>query len=235
MHFVYIDDSGDGTVACFSALIIAADQWRDGLDHLLAARRAMRQTDGVYIKQELHSTDWNAGKGRLSKKPITKQRRVEMYNDFLAAIASTPSCQLINACVPLKQQTRAFEWLLNRIDTNMRHAGSRCVIFCDEGKDYDTVRRKIGVYNPIPSRLGTWEDGNASQNLPTHRILEDLVYRDSAKSIYVQAADACAYALLRRERPLASKNALGLDQSFYLLEPVMVKAAYAKDPYGIIR
>jgi hypothetical protein len=35
MHFVYIDDSGDDSIACFSAVIIPADQWRDSLNHLL--------------------------------------------------------------------------------------------------------------------------------------------------------------------------------------------------------
>ncbi|WP_374625470.1 DUF3800 domain-containing protein [Devosia sp.] len=77
--------------------------------------------------------------------------------------------------------------------------------------------------------------GNPSKNIPADRILEDIVYRDSARSIFIQAADACAYALLRRERPIASKTVLGLDQSFFILERIMVKQAYGRDPYGIIR
>jgi len=75
----------------------------------------------------------------------------------------------------------------------------------------------------------------AAKNIPTDRILEDISYRDSARSILIQAADCCAYALLRRERHLESKNALGLHQSFYILEPIMVKQAFGKDPYGIVR
>lgn len=235
MHFVYIDDSGDGIVACFSSLIIPADQWRATLNHLLNSRRQMKWSDGVYIKKELHATDWNSGKGRLARHPITKVRRVELYNDFLTAVSTIPSAQLINACVPLTDKNRAFEWMLNRIETNMRKAGSRCVIFCDEGKNYDSIRRRLGIYNFIPSKFGAWGGGDAATNITADRLLEDLVYRDSAKSIFVQAADACAYALLRRERALRSKDALGLNKSFYILEPIMVKAAFAKDPYGIIR
>lgn len=237
MHFVYIDDSGDNTVSCFSALIIPADGWRDSLDHLIGARKMMRNSDGVYVAKELHSTDWVGGKGKLARHPISKARRARLFDFFLSSVAMLPSVQIINACVPLAEKDRAFQFLLQRIDNNMRKAGSRCVIFSDEGKSYDAIRRRMGVFNYIPSMYGVWSDGNSSRNMAAHRILEDLVYRDSAKSIFIQAADACAYALLRSERPIPSKNALGLDRSFDILERVLVKQAFAKDPrrLGIIR
>ncbi|MGE4252992.1 MAG: DUF3800 domain-containing protein [Parvibaculaceae bacterium] len=235
MHFVYIDDSGDGTVACFSALIIPADQWRQSLNHLMGARKHMRESDGIRMQQEIHSTDWLSGKGALAKHPISKERRARLFDFFLSCIACLPSAQLINACVPLADQNRGFQYLLTRIDMNMKVAGSQAVVFCDEGKSYDSIRRKIGVYNYIPSKMGTWADGNAAKNIPTDRILEDIVYRDSARSIFIQAADACAYALLRRERPIPSKTALGLDQSFFICEKILVKQAHRNDQYGIIR
>jgi hypothetical protein len=235
MHFVYVDDSGDGTIACFSALIIPADQWRESLLHLIGIRKQMRDSDGVRIQKELHSTDWNGGKGELARLPISKARRAQLFDFFLSGVALLPAAQLINAAVPYGEQERAFEWLLVRIHNNMRRAGSQAIIFCDEGKSYDHIRRKIGVYNFIPSRYENWDVNSPSKNIPTDRILEDIVYRDSAKSILVQAADACAYALLRRERPLPSKSELGLDRSFMILERILVKAAFSRDTMGIIR
>lgn len=235
MHFVYIDDSGDEAIACFSAIIIPADQWRESLDHLLCVRQQMRDSDGIYLKSEIHSTDWNGGKGAIARKPVLKPRRAQLFDFFLAGIATIPSVQLINAAVPRNDKDRAFEWLLQRIQVNMEKAGSRCVVFCDEGKSYDAVRRKMGVFNFIRSKFGDWGDGKEAINIPARRLLEDLVYRDSARSIFIQAADACAYALLRRERPIPSKTTLGLDQSFFLLERIMVKQAFGADPHGIIR
>ena len=235
MHFVYIDDSGDESMACFAALIIPADQWRESLDHLLTARQAMNESDGIYMKTEMHATDWNGGKGAIARHPVSKQRRAELFNEFLAAVAAVPGAQLINAAVPRGEKDRAFAWLLQRIQNNMEKSGSRCVIFCDEGKSYDALRRRMGVHNYIKSKFGDWGGGLEAINLPTKRILEDLVYRDSARSIFIQAADACAYSLLRREHPLASKTALGLHESFFILEPIMVKQAFGKDPYGVIR
>jgi hypothetical protein len=235
MHFVYIDDSGDDKISCFSALIIPADEWRTSVLHLIGVRRMMRDSDGIRIQKELHSTDWNGGKGELAKHPISKERRAQLFDFFLSGIALLPGVQVINAAVPYGEQERAFEWLLVRIQNNMRKAESQAVIFCDEGKSYDHIRRKLGVFNFVPSKFDSWSDGIQAKNIPTDRILEDIVYRDSARSILVQAADACAYALLRRERPIESKSKLGLHHSFGILERVLVKAAFAKDPMGIIR
>lgn len=237
MHFVYIDDSGDDVKSCFSALIVPMENWRQSLDHLMGARRMMRGSDGVYIAKELHSTDWNSGKGRLAKHPINKQRRVSLFDFFLSSIAMLPNAQLINACVPLLEKDRAFQFLLQRIENNMQKRNSRCIIFSDEGKSYDSIRRRMSHFNYIPSRFGAWQDGRSSKNLVSDHIVEDLVYRDSARSIFIQAADACAYALLRSERSLPSKDKLGLNLSFSILDRILVKQAFSNDPrrLGIIR
>lgn len=235
MHFVYIDDSGDDTRSCFAALVIPADQWRESLSRLLDVRRSMRQSDGVYVKKEMHATDWNGGKGHLAPTPISKERRARLFDYFLTGVAMLPGAQLITACAPRHRVDIIFERMLNRIQVNVVKSGSQAIIFCDEGKSYDAIKRRVGIYNYIPSKLGSWGNGQSAKNIPADRILEDIVYRDSARSILIQAADAAAYALLRRERPIPSKTAVGLDRSFFLLEPIMVKQAFWKDPYGIIR
>ncbi len=94
----------------------------------------------------------------------------------------------------------------------------------------------MGVYNPIPSRFGVWRDnGKATKNLPLERIIEDPVFKKSEQSYFVQLADFCAYALLRRERPVPSKTKYGLDQAFNPLSPILVREASTRDPEGIIR
>ena len=69
------------------------------------------------------------------------------------------------------------------------------------------------------------------------QIVEDIVYRDSKRSAFIQLADFCAFALLRSENPIASRTKYGLDKSFDRLKPALVTQAFAKDPrgFGIIR
>jgi hypothetical protein len=232
MHLIYVDDSNDGRFACFSALAIPVDNWAMCLDRLIEIRRAMKECDGVPLRMELHATDWLGGKGRMVRH-LDRHDRVRLYNYFLAGITMLPGAQLFNAAVLYQEEERAFEWMLNRINVNMRKSGSQALMISDQGKGYDKLFRRMRRFNYIPSRLGAWEGGSYSKNITIDRIIEDIVYRDSKRSLFIQAADSCAYALLRSERPIPSKTALGLDQSFMILEPIIVKAANHRDHRGL--
>jgi hypothetical protein len=152
MHLVYVDDSKDTKLACFSALLVPEDSWNEYLNRLIGIRRAMKDVDGVPLRMELHTTDWVAGKGNRVHH-LDKTDRVRLYNYFLAGIAMLPGVQLINAAVPVGQDVRAFEWRLNRINRNMRDAGSNALIISDEGKSYDKLLRRMRRFNFIPSKL----------------------------------------------------------------------------------
>jgi len=115
-----------------------------------------------------------------------------------------------------------------------RHA----LLIMDEGKNVRQTRllRRMAVYNYIPSRYGVWFDtGTRSKNFPIERVIEDPWFKDSRESYFIQLADFCAYALLRRENQLPSKNKYGIHEAFALLEPVLFRDATRYDPDGIIR
>lgn len=234
MHIIYVDDSKDEKLACFSALAVPADSWHVTLDRFISLRRILRETEGVPIRFEFHATDWLGGKGWFDK-PIRRPDRVRIYDYLLAGVAMMPGIQLFNAAVPQHKEDIAFERLLNRINVNMRKSSSHAIIITDQGKDYTKMLRRLRRYNPVQSKYGAWDGGAATKNLVLDRILEDIVFRDSRHSLFIQAADLCGYALLRRENPLRSKTALGLHYSMFILERIMVKAAFGSDPLGIIR
>ena len=58
------------------------------------------------------------------------------------------------------------------------------------------------------------------ENGAIDRVLEDPFFKKSDQSYFIQLSDFCAYALLRQERPIASKTKYGLDQAFNLLESI---------------
>lgn len=115
----------------------------------------------------------------------------------------------------------------------MKEWDSHALLISDEGKDYNRLVRKMGVYNPIPSRF----EGGASRNLVLDRIVDEILYKRSQDSHFIQIADFCAYALLRSERHIPAKNALGLHRSFERLVPLCQKQCFERDPrkLGIIR
>lgn len=237
MHLIYMDDSKDADHLAFSALCIPDDKWQASLEHLIGMRRALRASDGIYTTVEMHATDWIGGRGNIAPHIVPKGARARMFNYALSSFVLLPGASLLNAFGPKGREETLFERLLNRIQVFLSKAGSRAVIFSDEGKNYDYLLRRMRRFNFIPSKFGDWGDGAAARNMPTRQILEDLVYRDSKRSLFVQAADFCAFALLRSEVPTAATSRLGVHESFALIEPLCIKQAYAKDPrrLGIIR
>lgn len=237
MHLVYIDDSKDERNICFSAIIVPAADWMNCLDHLIGMRRAMRSSDGIYMKKELHATDWLGGRGNIAPDPIPKGARARLFQFVLSAIVRMPSVQIINAHSAKCNEMQLFERLLNRINRFASKADSHAIIFSDEGKNYDSLLRRLRRHNPVPSAYGLWQAGVSAKNIPVEHILEDIVYRDSANNYFIQAADFCAFALLRYENPTEAIKKHGLERAFETLTNVMVRQAYSKDPkkLGIIR
>ncbi len=187
------------------------------------------------MRKELHATELLGGRGHYSSGFLPKGARARIFDFVLCSIVRLPGVQLFNGASHKSNEERLFERLLNRINVNMSKASSHALLISDEGKNYDYMLRRMRHFNYIPSKFGDWGAGQPAMNIPANRIVEDISYRDSARSSFIQMADLCAYALLRRERHLASKNKYGLHQSFFLLEPIMVKAAFRNDPYGIVR
>jgi hypothetical protein len=152
-------------------------------------------------------------------------------------IAQLRGVRLFNAIAPKPQESLIFERLMNRININMEKSGSNAVIVHDEGKDYTRLVRRLGVFNPIQSRYGGWAGGHPYKNITLDHILEDIFFRDSANSYFIQLADFCAYALFRNEFPLASKKKYSLETSFEELHGICIPQCFSKDPkkLGIIR
>lgn len=237
MFLVYIDDSGDEHVRCFSALLIHESVWKECQRQIKDFRRRLKASDGLYVTKELHATDFVAGRGQVGTRTVGKARRCQIFIEMLSMAAGLPKIRVMNAFASRGDEKAVFERLINRINRTMAEWKSNALIFHDEGKDYTYLIRRMAVYNPIRSQFGVWDDGNPIRNIPIDRIIEDIVYLNSKQSPFIQLADFCAYALFRSEVPLASKNKYGLHLAFDQLAPICVTTAYKKDPrrLGIVR
>jgi len=239
MHLVYIDESYDADGFAFAALLVPEAEWRSCFSALAHFRTAIKNSDGIYVRKELHARDFVAGRGNISQNLISKFRRCQIFDQALQYLTSLP-VRVISACDKNGKELRLYERFLNRINTTMKTKASHAVLICDSGNEYfyTKLRRKLGRFNPIPSRFGVWQDtGGMTKNIPLDWILEDPLFKDSATSTFIQMADFIAFALLRQEFPVASRNKYGIDKSFRLLEKICVREAFSKDPkrLGIIR
>ena len=231
-----MDDSGEDNVRAFSILTVPVDQWKTCFSGIKEYRKKLRESDGIFIKKELHATKFLSGHGHWSDRHLPLLRRVEIYRDSLSSITKLPGVRLFNGIGSKKYEERILERLLNRLNRACQEWGSYAVCVSDEGKDYALLTRRMGAFNPIPSMFGGWKDG-LTKNIPLERLVDDFFYRQSHKSYFIQVVDFCVYGLLRSEKHLAAKNAIGIHKVFDLLEPICQKQCTNSDPrkLGIVR
>jgi hypothetical protein len=240
MFLAYLDDSRDPQTCVVCALLVPADGWKSLFGAIKAFRSDLKASDGLFTRKEWHATEFVSGHGRIADRVISKGRRAQIFGDALSLLGGFKSSNvwLIAAVLPRKLELRAYERVLNRINKTMETWSDTALMIWDQGKDkeYRRLSRKMAVYNYIPSKYGQWaETGRLTKNIPLDFILEDPIFKDSAESYFLQMVDFCAYALLRRESPLASKTKYGYDTVFAKVAPILFPGANTKDPEGIIR
>jgi hypothetical protein len=109
MHFVYIDESKDESYCAYSALAIPVDKWHEHLSKVQEFRRGLKESDGIYVKAELHAWKFVSGRGRISASHVSRQRRCEIFRETLEFITTLEGVQLFNASFPRNQELEAFQ------------------------------------------------------------------------------------------------------------------------------
>lgn len=233
MHIVYLDESGDPSAGILTALVVPVQTWQENFEIMKKFRKDLKKTDGINLHAEFHAWKFVSGRGRLGDRIVTKYRRSVLFRETCLLLKKMAGVRLFNAIFPIGEEERAFEWLINRIQRTMEVWDSHCIIVSDEGKEvaYTRIARRMHVFNLIPSGIYA----GSSRNIVIDRIIEDPFFKKSERSYFIQLVDFCAYALLRHEIQIPSKNKYGLHEVFRDLDSVLMKEASKKDPFGIIR
>jgi len=136
VRLFYVDESWDEHKFCLTAIGIRHNEWRNCHEMIMAHKKSLAATYGLYTRHEIHARDFVKGRGNVGKRPVLKGERVKIYRGLLELIASLPSVVLLNVCLPQKgkpnAEMTAWNRLLTRIDTMI----SKSVM-------YETVIRKI--------------------------------------------------------------------------------------------
>lgn len=233
MWIAYLDESKDSnSFFIYSALVVKAERWPAAFAAVKAFRNDLKRRYGIYLNKELHAWKFAAGKGRISDRVLNKAQRAVIFRECLTFAASCRHFSLMSSVNA--NELYAFERLMNRLNRTAEQKNEHVLLFCDEGQEAAFTKRirRMRVHNPIPSRFGRWHSGMTS-NIPLSRFVEDPVFKDSETSYFIQLVDFCAYALLRMERPLASRTSLGYDRMYEALRPIAFKAANSRDPRGL--
>jgi hypothetical protein len=111
------------------------EQWRSVFDTIHIFRRQIRDSDGIYIRKELHAWEFVSGRGNISDQVVIKWRRCEIFKEVLSLLTKQEGVRLIN--VALNREDWAFERPLNRINRTMQAWDSRNI---QNRIDYSTIK-----------------------------------------------------------------------------------------------
>lgn len=209
-------------------------------DMMNSWRRSLLTRYGIPPNYELHATHFVNNRGRPAGEdhPIFRPTRVKIFLECLKLIENIPNVKVFNTLSDRKVQMVAFGRLLNRLQVAARVRGTTVQICCDSGKESDINRlmRNLRASNLIPSKFGQWSDGNFFRDVRLDRVHEEIFFLDSQASHFIQAADFCAYAMLRwKAENLPNRIRDNLHEAYRIIEPVFERRAFRADPHGIIR
>jgi len=251
MQILYVDESGDAGKFeegisqnskhfILSGLIISQEDWLQHLNGLKTFRIFIKEKYGLNLKEEIHASELIRINKIKAYRKIKKNKRIEIFKKFIEELPIIFNRgKVINICFDKTKfestrdiQELAWGRLIQRFNTYLSITVRDKGIIISDATDEVLVRhllRKMRVYNPVPSHFG------GSRNIPTANILEDPFLRDSKHSYFIQAVDAIAQALYRKEYVKGSLRKHGVDKFFDTLEPILLKEASNNDPFGIVR
>lgn len=251
---MYVDESGDVGMQnsptkffILTGLVFHELRWRDTLDGLINIKRDLKQKHGLRFYEEFHAGQLLSKPGQLSR--IPKHQRFLMIRHFTKELAALPDISVITVVVDKSTKPPSYDafemaWkvLMQRFENTIayrnfpgpQNADDRGMIIAD---DTDVTKlkallRKMRKFNNVPSLP---HHSTARRNLAIKNLVEDPVFRDSKDSLFVQAADLCAFLAYQAESPNAYIRKQGAQNLFTKLSPILCKVASKTDPLGVVR
>jgi hypothetical protein len=249
---MYVDESGDpglsgspSPIFVLSGVVLNEQHWLETRNTVIAFRQRMRSAFGLKMREEIHAAKFITSPGELVR--IRRNDRLAILRHFTSELAMLPYLSVINVVVNKTTKPdsydvyeRAWQALIQRFENTLGYGNfpgpcapaERGMVFADGQPSSQLTKmfRKMRAYNPVPNQVG-----GGYRNLTMSRVLEDPVFRDSAHSIFIQAADLAAFLLYQYERPNAYMRKSGAHSYFNRLAPILCRHASPRDPHGIVR
>lgn len=214
MYLMYVDESGDsGDIAAgsptkyfiLSAIIFHESRWNSLLLDLINFRRNIKNTKGLKLREEIHSSDFINKPGKLKR--IKRNDRLDILKKVIDWIASKNEINVITVVVDKSRHNgnifeMAWERLIQRFENTIQHNNfpdsipghsQKGFIIPDntDNKKLKALIRRMRRFNPVPNSNILF--GSGQRNLAISYVIEDPFMKDSSDSFFHQAADVIAY------------------------------------------
>jgi len=242
MYLMYVDESGDtgrepgsSPVFVLAGLIAPSGKWTEIEQTMVDLRKDLGAQYGLKASDELR------GSMIMRKGPGDAARRVALIEAALKGIAGIKSVRVILSAVRKKNlppetdvfragwsaQLGLFDGFLARAGGRGRDSGAQGFVVADrtQSAQLDKLVRALRRERPVTETYGWFRRKTRIHNKPLKHVIELPQHQDSRRSLLIQAADLCAYAVFQKEKPsLAVKANKGDERFLKALGPAIVKA-----------
>lgn len=194
-RLIYIDDSGHPAsgLVVYGWVEFAPDRWASVLKSWLDMRKRLWREFSIAVTEELHTTQYVNGRGRISKGVPERYTHngVQFWKDFgrdvavecLQTLRSTEGLSVGSVWRRGAQEdiarTRreAYAALVTRLESQLAETGELALLFMDgDGTDV------------------SYRSTHRSLRLAERRVIEDAIHLDSRSSQLMQMADLVAWS-----------------------------------------
>ncbi|RLP75554.1 DUF3800 domain-containing protein [Mycetocola tolaasinivorans] len=193
-RLIYVDDSGrpQSGLVVYGWIEFSPDRWASILKSWLDMRKKLWREFSIPVTQELHTTAYVNGRGRIARKVPDRhmQNGVPYWKDFGRAVAveclkTLRSAEGLRVGAVWRQGTpedffrtkhETYAALVSRFERRLRESDSLGLVIMDgDGSDssYRSTHRRL--------------------KLTERRVIEDAIHLDSRSSQLVQIADLVAW------------------------------------------
>lgn len=254
MEIMYVDESGDpgrprggnaGNSAHYilSGIVIQIEKWQELGTILSTFRDYAFVTYGFPLDEEIHASELIRISKQRSYQVMKKRQRIEMLGDFIYQMPGMLSqrTRILNVCLRKSDfpeienfQRMAWSRLIRGYEKYLSEKDSYGIILSDQNTD-PTIQWVLEKMRPCYPKDAPYyyEDGQKYPQI--NRIAEDVGFRNSCHSLFIQAADAVAHCLYRREFPKTSLKKYNVDRFFGDLKELLYLNMNPEDPDGIVR
>lgn len=248
---MYVDESGDtgktGSPTRYfilSAIVIHELKWRQTLDSLVNFRRWLRDNKGLYMKDEIHCTEFINKPGKLVR--IKRNDRLDILKKCIDWLNAEPDVSVFSVCIDKSHNaTRdifeyAWNALLMRFENTIRYSNfpgpknaQDMGMIVSDNTDGDKLRklvRRMRHYNNIPSMIHQ----GTSRNMKLNYIIEDPIFRDSKHSMIHQMNDVTAYFARQMYEPNRFIKSKAAHNYYKRLTTVCLKKVTNKNSLGVV-
>lgn len=215
----YIDESHDRHIYVVTALAVPLIRPREGGMRIAWAdqfrafkewRKAIAQHVQIPTSKELHGVKLASGRGNFFKgrHNFSKAKASSVYRQIMQSFEMIPDAVVMSTSASRGDSIYGNERLENALHKLFQRMRLQCVardtnaiVFFDEGHpEYRKLYRKAQVYLQTGSRLGAWNNGRSTQNLPLDMFFKDGNEKSSKHCFFTQAADLVAYAAFLKRK-----------------------------------